>query len=585
LARKIEFAGFEDMPPLAVSLEDTLINPTGSWKYFRPIHRERMAPCREACPAGGDIQAFVQLILQGKWDEAWKTVIEDNPFPATTGRVCYHPCERGCNRGLFDEPVAIRALERAVGDHGLRLGAVALDRAELKKQRVAVIGSGPAGLSSAYHLARLGYGVTVFERASKPGGLLRLGIPEYRLPRAILDGEIARVQALGVEIKTNALISGESSWRELQHFDAVFLATGAHQSRKLGIPGEELGGVFSGLQFLRAVNEGRKVGIGRRVLVLGGGNTAMDAARCALRLGSQVTVLYRRTRQEMPAIDEEVEDALREGVEIRFLVAPVRIHGREGKVAQLECIRMQLGEPDETGRRRPIPLEGSNFLLDADTILSAVGEAIDTDALPAGVQIRQQSVLADRLGATSLPRFFAGGDLIDQPRTVVHAIGAGKRAAMAIDLYLSGQPLDSLWDQVKIGHKGSFSMGRYLGRGRPDVAWKDNENIVPFERINPEYFIREARIESPEQDVDDRVASFVEVYETLPPVAAMEEAARCFSCGTCTQCDNCWVFCPDVAVRRRGDTYEIDYDYCKGCGVCATECPRGVITLVREGEV
>lgn len=581
MGQPVVFKNEAQMPPLPVSVASTLYNKTGTWRYIRPVYMDKTPPCVEACPAGEDIEGYMYLVARGRFEQAWELIMEENPLPAVCGRVCYHPCEGSCNRGEFDQPLAINAVERVIGDYGLDFEAKRLRLSASKKEKIAVVGSGPAGLTCAYHLARLGYKVTLFEALPQAGGVLRIGIPKYRLPKDVLDKEISRILSLGVELRSNVKVGQDIPWRDMRGFDALFIAIGVHQSRKLNIPGEDLKGVISGLEFLRAINMGEEVEIGERVVVIGGGNTAMDAARSVLRLGRKPTLLYRRTRAEMPAIEEEIEETLKEGIKINYLVSPVKIIGENGRVRGLECIRMRLGQPDQSGRRRPIPIEGSNFIIDVDTVITAVGEIAQSSFMPEGLEIQNGVIKTDGKGATNLGKFFAGGDIIDQPHTVVHAIGSGKRAAMAIDCFLRGESLEEKMEKIKMGHKGSLAMRRYLGEEE-----KDNLQVVRIEDINLDYFEESQRQRVPQLKLKERVKGFDEINIGFSRGTAIEEAQRCFNCGVCNMCDNCFIFCPDLAISKREDDhrYQINYDYCKGCGICAEECPRNAISMVREGE-
>jgi len=573
------------VPPVVISNTTTLVNRTGSWKYIRPIYRDRVAPCNEGCPVGIDIEGYMNLLREDRVEEACDLLLRENPMPAVTGRVCYHPCESACNRRSFDEPVSIHAVERMLGDRVLDRPVEAIPH--VQKETVAVVGSGPAGLGCAYHLVRLGYAVTVLEAASEPGGILRLGIPDYRLPKDVLAREIDRIRNLGVEIRCDTRVGKDFPWEDLDSFDAVFVGPGAHRSRPLGVEGEEGPGVLSGLAFLHEVNFGARPDLGKNVVVVGGGNTAMDCARTALRLGAKALVLYRRTRAEMPAIDEEVREAEAEEVAFQFLAAPVGVRRENGKLLGLECTRMRLGEPDESGRRRPVPVPDSEFFVPADTVLCAVGESLDPDALPEGLG-NGWGVETDAFGASTRPRFFAGGDVLDGPRTVAHALGAGKRAALGIDRLFRekrGETVrEAIPESLRYGRLGNLSATRWREDDPIPRVGAANE-VVPYEDLNIEHFdhapMHGDRLRVPEL----RRTGFDEVSRGLGTETALEEARRCFNCGVCNQCELCLIFCPDVAISRNedGHGFVIDYEHCKGCGLCNAECPRGAMTMTREG--
>ncbi len=546
----------EEMPPLAFSLESTRKIPTGSWRHVRPVYVEKTSPCQIGCPASEKIPEYFDLVRQKKYEEAWYTILEDNPLPGVTGRVCYHPCEGKCNRSPYDEPVAVHVIERFVADKNFKNTRQPNTDASPKSAKVAVIGSGPAGLSCAYQLARRGYRTVMYEAEHEPGGMLRYGIPGYRLPKAVLDKEIRDIVSLGVEVNTDKRIGGNVPWNEIEKYDAVFVAVGASNSSKLAIEGEDLKGFYSGIEFLHELNVGSSPEIGNKVLVVGGGNTAIDAARSARRLGKRVTVLYRRTRDEMPAVPEEVEEAMKEGVGIEFLVAPVAAVGNRRKVAKLRMIRMSLGDPDASGRRKPIPIEGSDFELETECVISAVGEVPDLSFLPYSFLKKNSRIFVDGDYLTGVPGIFAGGDAASNPNgTVVDAIRAGKEAAISIDEFLG-------W--------------RSKGNGL-------DHSVVRPEDINTFYFPHEKRLEVPRITVDRGISSFSEVNKSIGEDRAVREAERCFGCGTCLHCDVCLTFCPDVAISKdeRGE-YLIDYDHCKGCGICVNECPREAMELVEE---
>jgi NADPH-dependent glutamate synthase beta subunit-like oxidoreductase len=565
------------LPPMSLSFEGTLATKTGTWRYLTPAYLNKLAPCNEACPAGEDVEAAMVLSGQEDYTGAWEKITQENPLPRVCGRVCFHPCEGGCNRKEFDEPTAIHALERFVGDHAFQSGKRYAPPKEKKKEKVAIIGSGPAGLSCSYHLASMGYGVTLFEALPKLGGMLRYGIPSYRLPKEVLAQEIDHILSLGIEAQTNVRVGKEIKWEELKKFDAVFVAAGAWKSLPLKVSGEESAGVMSGVSFLQKVNSGETVDLGKRVAIIGGGNTAMDAARAGLRLGAKPLVLYRRTKEEMPAWEEEISEAEEEQIEFIFLSSPVKILTENGKVKGIECVRNLLGPPGKDGRREPRPIENSNFTLPVDSIISAIGEAPDLSFLPQELQKSKDSVLVDKTGATVMKRVFAGGDIVAQPRTVSYAIGAGKKAAMAIDATLRGKNVAEALRLARWGEKGSLSMARYKSGGADGMA----QEVVPFSELNTAYFKRLSRKAREKLPVAGRTADFSEVTLGLSPAAALYEAKRCFNCGVCNLCDNCFLYCPDLAISARPDRqgYQINYDYCKGCCICVEECPRGALSL------
>lgn len=577
-------AGPRGIPPVAISQTSTLVTHTGSWKFIRPVYHDRVAPCNQGCPVGIDIEGYMNLLREDRVAEARELLLAENPMPAVTGRVCHHPCERACNRRLFDEAVSIHAVERVLGDlsHDEPSPATIAVRHE---ERIAIVGSGPAGLACAYHLARFGYQVTVFEAASQAGGMLRLGIPEYRLPRAVLDRDIARIAAQGVTIRCGTRVGSDPTWQQLlAAYGAVCVATGAHVSRALGIAGEDLPGVRPGLEFLREVNAGGRPDLGRDVVVVGGGNTAMDCARTALRLGASVRVAYRRTRDEMPAIGDEVEEALNEGARITFLANPVEFVATEGRVSGVVCERMELGEPDASGRRRPVPT-GERFTIPADTVLTAIGESATLDGLPADVNRGGSGVPVDALGRTNRASLFAGGDVTDLERTVADALGAGKRAAFGIDRHLRASAPDknnsTVTDSLRFGG-GNFSAVRWRGRDPVGRVAPVNE-VVGFDDLNVNHFAPAPRLAEAHLPGAAAQAGFDEVNLGFTPTQMIAEAHRCFNCGVCTRCDLCLILCPDAAITHGADgAYELALDYCKGCGICVAECPRGAITMMRD---
>jgi heterodisulfide reductase subunit A len=503
------------------------------------IDKRGWPPCKDACPAHIDVQGYVALIGQGKLAEALALVRRTIPFPGIIGRICNHPCETACNRGEYDEPIAICALKRFLAD--VEEGPAPVPVLETRRnQTVAIVGAGPAGLAAAHDLALEGYGVTVFEGLPVAGGMLAVGIPDYRLPRAVLNREIARIRSLGVQLELNTPVGGKGgpSLDDLHSdHDAVFVAIGAHQERQLRIVGEDLEGVAPGAVFLRKLNLGQPVVVGRRVAVVGGGNVAIDAARSALRLGAEsVTIVYRRSRAEMPASAWEIEDAEEEGIHFHFLANPVRILGENGRVLGLECIRMELGEPDSSGRRRPIPIEGSDFGLAVDMVIPAIGQTPDLGSMGgSGLPVTRWGTLAadpDTL-ATHVPGIFAGGDAVSGPGTAIEAIAAGKRAARSIHRYLQGKEV---------------------------VALKDGPRVVPLEEVDLRRARRQARVALPRLTPGTRIQGFAEVELRLGEEQAIAEALRCLNCGVCSECRQCEVACQALAINHDMSDEVIELD-------------------------
>jgi 2-oxoacid:acceptor oxidoreductase delta subunit (pyruvate/2-ketoisovalerate family) len=579
MTKQFVFKGASEMPDISISLGDMDWNKTGAWRAQRPFYEDKTPPCSAACPAGNDIVAFIQKITQGDFEGAWNLIKEENPFPGVCGRVCFHPCESKCNRRDYDEPIAIHALERFVSDVASNLGKKIEKVPGVKKEKIAIIGSGPAGMSCAYHLAKLHYDVAVFESSSLAGGMLRSGIPSYRLPKNVLDREISNIEALGVEIRTGILFGEDLKLDGLKDYQAIFIATGAHRGRGLLISGEKGKGVFSGLDLLRKINLGKKVKLGDKVAIIGGGNTAIDVARSVIRMGKKATILYRRSKEEIPAFEEEMMEAIEEGVKIRYLVNPIHIQQKEC-LKRLECLRMELGEKDESGRRRPVPILHSNFFIEADSVVIAAGEEIEFSFLPKGMEQREGIVLTQRDGSTGIKGVFAGGDLTSNQRTVAHAIGSGKKASLAIDCYLKGMDSEEAIRQILIGEGPSLSIFRHLHPGERMM----NPHVVTFEELNMDYFEPSKRYTESKGLVKKRIKGFEEVTSTFTEGIALEEAERCFSCGTCNECENCYVFCPDASIIKTKQilSHQVDYDFCKGCGICFSECPRGVISLKEE---
>lgn len=572
----------EDLPLVTLSYGSMAWNKTGAWRYLRPTFQDKTPPCNNSCPAGEDVEGYIYLAGKKRYKEAWSLIKEENPFPGVCGRVCMHPCQNACNREEFDKAININAVERFLADHALKQGYRVSFKKRKKKERVAIVGSGPAGLTCAYHLTRMGYQVTVFEALPVPGGMLRVGIPDYRLPKRVLEEEIDSILELGVQIQTNAKIDREIFEKKLKDFNAIFISTGNHKSINLRIPGDDSSGVISGLSFLKDMHIGVKVHVEKRVAVIGGGNTAIDAARSALRLGAKPFILYRRTTEEMPAIESEVMETEKEGIKIFYLTSPIRVISQNGRVEKLECVKNRLGPPDGSGRRIPIEIKDSRFFIEVDNVISAIGEVPDLSFLPEGIDIKNQLLVTNEGLATLKKGVFAGGDVTSPLRSVAHAIGSGKRAAISIDRYLQGKGLEDIIDTIQIGDGVSLSMRKYLQRD--NLSSRRSLEIVRFRNLNLDYFEHQTRQEMNTLCTEEKVSSFEEVNIGFQAETALHEAKRCFNCGVCNLCDNCSIFCPDMAVIKQSDRDQntIDYDHCKGCGICVEECPRDAMYMERE---
>ncbi len=508
-------------------LGQTLPNPVlSTLRYFEDEYIEHIkykrcsalvckgiisSACQHICPISQDVPSYIGLIAQGKFEDAIKVVRKENPLPLVCGRVCNTPCEKKCVAGEWDDPIAIRMLKRFLADYEMKHGIVVEEKPKSQKeQKVAIVGSGPAGLTCAHYLALEGYRVTIFESQEMPGGMLALGIPDFRLPKDVLMYEINRIKKLGVEIKTNTTIGKDISLAKLkEEYDAIFIAIGAHKGLKMKIPGEEADGVIDAIEFLREVNLGRKVKIGKRVIVVGGGNSAIDAARVAKRLGKDTKILYRRTREEMPAIKSEIEGALAEGVDIQFLAAPVKVISSNGKLEAIECIRMELGEIDQSGRRRPVPIEGSEFRVEADTLILAISQEPDVSLLDGnGLNISKWNTIEvdPETLSTNIKGVFAGGDVVTGPNTVTEAMAHGKTAAQMIDKYIKGEKLERTY---KVTRPAVYV----------EAAKLTEEETKSLKR--PEFRFR---------PVEQRLSDFSEVELGFSEAEAILEAKRCLRC-------------------------------------------------------
>lgn len=536
--------------PFAITLDpgSSLANRTGSWRTERPVYVDRLPPCNQACPAGENVQSWLYAAEEGDYETAWRRLTADNPMPAVMGRVCYHPCETACNRGQLDQAVGINSVERFLGDEAIRRGWRFEPPATTSGRRVLVVGAGPSGLSAAYHLRRLGHDVEIREAGPLAGGMMRFGIPTYRLPRDVLAAEVARILDLGVELRLGTRVDDLQAVMADGGFDAAFLAVGAHIGKRAYIPAGESARILDAVTLLRSMEGEERPLLGRRVVVYGGGNTAMDAARTAKRLGAtEAVVVYRRTRDRMPAHDVEVEEALAEGVLMRWLSTITRVD--EGRMT---VERMEL---DASGFPQPT---GETEELAADSLVLALGQDVDLSLLDhvPGLEVEGGVVKVGTDLMTGCPGVFAGGDMVPAERTVTVAVGHGKRAARNIDAWLRGT--------------------RYEPAPKHPVA--------TFDRLNTWYYSDAPKTVQPVLDAARRASTFDEVVGGLDEGTAKFEARRCLSCGNCFECDNCYGVCPDNAVIKLGpgNRYEIDLDYCKGCGICVTECPCGAIDLQPE---
>ena len=559
---------------IPISYGSTEVIETGKWGFQKPQTVFMTAPCQETCPAGNPIPQFLYFATQGKYDEALRTLLRENPFPGVCGRVCFHPCETDCNRAQYDESVSIHAMERYVSDAASNQLPNLKSMRNRDPKKVAIVGAGPAGLSCAYFLALLGHKVTIIEAQKEPGGVMRWGIPGYRLPKSVLRKEIQRIFHLPIEIRTGIKVGEDLSFDELTRFDVVFLSPGARLNASLSIDGEDLKRVRKSGDFLERINSKDKVTLGKETLVIGGGNTAIDVARSALRLGSKVTVAYRRTRNEMPAIQDEIVEAEEEGVGFEFLIQPMKVNLLKNKRLAVKFQRMRLSDLDQSGRPKAIPVKGKFFTLETDHLITAVGEKVDISWIP------QDFIKNGLIDVNPSSKIFAGGDAVDQPRTIVTAISAGKRAAISIDLRLRGEPLDEVFSKIKVGNKGSVLMEAYLS-GRNEGKWPEVQEVVSYQQINTLYLESNKRVRMRKLNLDKRLKDFSEVNLGFTSEEAKFSASRCFSCGTCNYCYNCYFFCPEGVVSLDPDqrTRTVDFDHCKGCGTCAKSCPRNVVEM------
>ncbi len=538
--------------PYAITLDPgtSLANQTGSWRTEKPVYVDRLPPCNNACPAGENIQKWLYHAEEGDYERAWQVLMEDNPLPGIMGRVCYHPCEGACNRAELDEAVGIHAVERFLGRTAWEHGWKPEFDAEPSGRKVLVVGAGPSGLSAAYHLTRLGHAVTIREAGPMAGGMMRFGIPKYRLPRDVLDYEIQRIVDMGVDLQLNAKVEDIEAAFGQEGFDAVFVAVGAHLAKRVDIPAHAAGKILDAVSVLRDMETGMESPqLGRRVIVYGGGNTAMDVARTAKRLGvEEPMIVYRRSRKEMPAHDFEAVEAEEEGVMIHWLRTIKQIDDTTFTVEKMTI--------DDDGRPQPT---GEFETIEADTLILALGQDVDTGFLETvpGVEVAKDGVVtvSDQM-MTGRAGLFAGGDMVPAERTVTVAVGHGKKAARNIDAWLRGKTLQPV----------------------------EKHELADFNKLNTWYYDDAPQTVQPQLDAVRRQSDFEEVVKGLTEDNALYEARRCLSCGNCFECDNCYGICPDNAVIKLGpgNRFRFNFDYCKGCGICAAECPCGAIKMVPE---
>ena len=581
---KKTFESLSELPTMPSTIGTMAWNKTGEWRYLTPQVANKQAPCSSACPAGEDTARIEMLNARGLFKEAWELILQENPFPGVCGRVCFHPCERVCNRREFDHSIAIHTLERFVADTTGRYHLKPnLERLPARPERIAIVGAGPSGLAAAWFMARLGYACDVFESSAEVGGILRWGIPLYRLPISVLQREVAQIEAFGPLIHTRRAINAKGLNDLLKSHQAVYVACGHSKTTSLRIPGETHPAVLDGLSFLANLRTGEQPAVPGLSAVVGGGNTAVDVARSLVRLGGKALILYRRRREDMPAFGDEVLTALDEGVDLMELVTPASIESAPGG-CRIVLRRMRV-KGSEGGRARVEPHDALTCEVEVKRIFTAVGaQAADPWIEPphsgAGLLSLGSCSLVQKNGA---PPLIYGGDVYNDVKSVVHAIASGKQAALSLDILFreGAEAVLPRLEACRVGDGESLSMEAYMGGPRRQRS----RRVVRYEEINTNYFHYSDRLVQPRLVLDERIRNFNEIELPVPDDLAMQEAERCFNCGVCDQCDNCYLLCPDFSVIRDrvSGSRNINYDYCKGCGICDHECPRGIITMEEMG--
>ena len=573
---------FAEKIPLFISRSNisTELNKTGSWRFVRPKYHEKTAPCSAACPAGEDIARIEMLSSQERHREALETILLENPFPAICGRVCFHTCETACNRSGLDEPIAIHGIERFIGDTAVRDNLTfSLERLPDNGKKICIVGAGPSGLAAAYFLTRLGYSCDVFEAETEPGGILRWGIPRYRLPDAVVNAEVQRIKNLGVKISCNTRATQNFLEEAKDRYHAFFIGCGHGRSLKMNIPGGNM--ALDGLDFLNRMRTEKTESLNNgTAAVIGGGNTAIDVARSLVRLGVKAILVYRRRKQDMPAFQYEVETAVKEGVKIMELFSPSSIAPDGGEYILTLQPMKRSGMETDTGRARVVPDGETTQELRVRRIFTAIGaEPSESWQLPSE-ENAETVYLSHCAFMANNPPFLFGGDLTNPTKSVADAIASGKQSAMALDTFFK-KGLNAITNRLNsclVGNGPALSMERYLDGKRSNR----NPDMVSYEDINIDYFSPAPRIKAESLSLNKQMNPFDEIETTFTIRQVMEETRRCFNCGICNACDNCRIFCPEIAVDLQDGQRQINLDYCKGCGICVVECPRNAMALEEE---